>query len=131
MTVTIEKLLGRGFAFPPRIDGTGRMATSSGASNVRESIRIILLTERRERLMLSEFGGGLRRMLFQPNTTTTHRLIEKRITEALGRWERRIGVESVEVAADEADPEAAVATIHYRLVTSNTTDALTVRIPLA
>ena len=39
------QVYGRGIAFPPRVDARGRLAYSEGVDNVRESIRLILLTE--------------------------------------------------------------------------------------
>ncbi|HKG94969.1 MAG TPA: hypothetical protein VKA84_23840, partial [Gemmatimonadaceae bacterium] len=54
-------LFGRGIAFPPRVGPDGRLAWSAGEANVRESIRVILMTDERERLRLPEFGGGLAR----------------------------------------------------------------------
>ena len=110
------RVYGRGMAFPPRVGGDGRIAWSEGEANVREAIRIILSTEPGERLRLPEFGAGLRRFLFEPNTLATHTLIRQTIAEALKRWEPRVQVEAVEVQADAADAEAAIATITYRLV---------------
>lgn len=130
MTVDEAALFGRGFGFPPRLGPDGRWAWSEGVENVRQSIRVILSTEGRERLMLPQFGGGLRRFLFQPNTPATHRLIEKRITESLGRWERRINLESVDVAPDPESPQAAIATLHYRLVATHEPGVLRLRIVL-
>jgi hypothetical protein len=112
---TEAMLLGRGISFPPRIGPDGRFAVSAGAANVEESIRVILSTERRERLMLPQFGGGLTPYLFQPNIPSTHTLIADRIREALGRWEPRIEVEAVRVTASPEEPREAIATIHYRL----------------
>ena len=71
---------------------------------MREAIEIVLKTELRERLRLPEFGGGLGRFLFEPNTATTRRQIEDRIVKALARWEPRIRVESVDVEADPRRP---------------------------
>src|SRR5262245_24158757 len=123
-------LLGRGISFPPRIGLDGRMAYSSGAENVRESIRVILSTDRQERVMLPQFGGGLARYLFEPNTPDTHRLIQERITQALVRWEPRIELEAVRVTAAADDPRAAVATVRYRLKATGGSDRtdLTVRL---
>ena len=109
-------LFGRGIAFPPRVGADGRVAWSAGEENVRESIRIILLTDERERLRLAEFGGGLTRFLFEPNTATTRQLIRDRIQRALKEWEPRVRVESVSVDRDPKDRDAAIATITYRLV---------------
>ena len=117
-------LLGRGMSFPPRIGPDGRIAVSAGAENVRQSIRVILATDRRERLMLPQFGGDLNRLLFEPNTPSTRRLIQEHITQALGRWEPRIRLESVQVEADPNEPRGAVATVRYRLVATGAADRL-------
>ena len=124
-------LLGRGLAFPPRVDPDGRVAWSAGEQHVRESIRIILLTEERERLRLVDFGGGLSRFLFEPNTATTRQLIRDQIQRALAEWEPRVRVESVTVDPDAADPEAAVATITYRLVATRALERVTLDVALS
>ncbi len=121
-------LLGRGLAFPPRVGGDGRWAFSAGAHNVRQSIRVILLTEARERLMLPEFGGGLERYLFEPNTAATRRLIEEAIRQSLERWEARIRLESVTVEEDPEDPCSAVATVRYQLIATRVNDRLHLRV---
>jgi len=110
------RVYGKGMAFPPRVGADGRIAWSEGEPNIREAIRIILSTEPGERLRLPEFGAGLRRFLFEPNTLATHTLIRQTIAEALKRWEPRVQVEAVEVQADASDAESALATITYRLV---------------
>lgn len=124
MPLTDRKLIGRGIAFPPHIDGQGQLAWSDGADNVRESIRVILSTERRERVMLPEFGGGLQRFLFEPNTPATRKLIQETIKRAVGRWEPRVQVESVQVITDPADPRGVIATINFRLVATQFTDRI-------
>ncbi|HLM56357.1 MAG TPA: GPW/gp25 family protein [Pyrinomonadaceae bacterium] len=131
MSTESGRMFGRGLAFPPRVGGDGRVAWSEGELNVRESIQVILLTERRERLMLPEFGGGLSGYLFEPNTVTTRRLIKDRIQRALEQWEPRISVESVEVEADPDDSQAAVATITYQLVATQTRERVRLGVTLA
>lgn len=131
MSTESGRMFGRGLAFPPRVGGDGRVAWSEGELNVRESIQVILLTERRERLMLPEFGGGLSGYLFEPNTVTTRRLIKDRIQRALEQWEPRISVEGVEVEADPDDPQAAVATITYQLVATQTRERVRLGVTLA
>jgi hypothetical protein len=125
------RLFGRGVAFPPRVGSDGRLQWSVGPQNIRESIRIILLTEPGERVMLQEFGGGLGRFLFLPNIVSTHRQIEDAITQSLGRWEPRIQVNAVTVAPADDDERAAVATIQYTLITSRVEDQLRLRLRLA
>src|SRR5919199_2229328 len=99
------QIYGKGISFPPRVGADGRVTWSEGEENVRESIRIILLTEQRERLRLPTFGGSLARYLFEPNTVTTRQLIRDRITKELAEWEPRITVESITVEADADDPQ--------------------------
>ena len=124
------RLFGRGLSFPPRIGPDGRMAWSEGAQNIRESIRVILLTEPQERLMLPELGAGLRQFLFRPNTVATHRLIQERIGDALRRWEPRIDVEAVQIERDPADDEAAIVTIQYRLVATRAREQVSLSLKL-
>ncbi|MCZ6677240.1 MAG: GPW/gp25 family protein [Candidatus Poribacteria bacterium] len=124
------RLFGRSIAFPPRIGEDGRMAWSEGPPNIRESIRIILMTELEERLRLPEFGAGLRTFLFEPNTVSTHRLIQEQITQALGQWEARIRVESVTVIPDSQGNQAALVTINYRLVANQVSEQVTVSVGL-
>lgn len=109
-------LYGQGLAFPPHLSADGRVAWSAGPQNVRESIRLILATDPGERVMLPSFGAGLRRFLHEPNTASTHRLIEERVSHALRRWEPRIRVDQIDVASDPADRQRANVTITYTLV---------------
>ena len=125
------RLLGRGFHFPPRINAEGRWEWSAGSENIRQAIRIILQTEPLERLMLPEFGGGLKQLLFQPNGTATHRLIEEIVTQALKRWEPRIGLESIDVNADPKESQMAIVTIRYSLITNKQSDQMQLRVLLS
>ena len=125
------QIFGKGISFPPRVGPDGRVAWSEGEENIRESVRVILLTEQRERLRLANFGGGLSRYLFEPNTVTTRQLISDRIARELAQWEPRIAVESVEVEADPEDAQAAIATIKYRLVATRAAASITLGVSLA
>ena len=124
------KIFGKGISFPPRIGADGRVVWSEGETNIRESIKIILLTELNERLRLPEFGGGLNRFLFEPNTATTRQLIRDRITKALAQWEPRIAVQSVAVEPDAQDEQACVATIQYKLVATQTSERVSLSVTL-
>lgn len=125
------RVYGRGVAFPPRVGPEGRVRWSEGEAHVRESIRLILLTEPGERAMRQDFGGGLGAFLFEPNTAATHQAVRARIAAALARWEPRVAVESVEVAASPDDPRAAVATIRYRLVATQARERVSLALTLA
>lgn len=122
--------MSRGIAFPPRIGPDGRVAWSSGAQNVRESIRIILKTNLQERIMRPTFGGGLEQFLYESNTLATRTQIEERIRRALARWEPRAAVEEVnaEVVADE--PSAVELTIAYTVRETGTREQVRLTLDL-
>jgi hypothetical protein len=107
---------GQSLGFPPRVGANGQMVWSAGEQNVRESICIILRTRPGERVNLPEFGCGLDQFLFEPNTTSTLRLIQEEIKRALSRWEPRVRLDDVIVQADAAEPRAVNITILYTLV---------------
>ena len=123
-------LLGRGVSFPMRIGPDGRVASSEGDDNIRESIRTILLTDPGERIMLPEFGGGLRAFLFEPNTPATHTLIEDRVSRALRRWEPRVTLTSVRVEEDPREPQQANVSIAYEHVATARQDQLELAVRL-
>ncbi len=125
------RLFGRGISFPPRVGPDGRVAWSEGEDNVREMIRVILMTEQRERLYQPDFGGGLSQFLFEPNTVATRSRIGEQVRESLALWEPRIVVESVAVEPDPADAQAAVATITYRLVATQVRERVSLNVTLA
>jgi phage baseplate assembly protein W len=124
------RLFGRGISFPPRVGRDGRIAWSEGEQNVRESIRVILMTEEQERLNLPAFGGSLGHYLFEANTVATRHQIGDRIAKALAAWEPRIAVESVDVIADPDDLQGAIATIIYRLVATQARERVSMGIAL-
>ena len=89
------------------------------------------MTEQPERLRTPGFGGSLGRFLFEPNTVTTRRSIQERITREIAQWEPRVMVEAVDVNADPSDPQSAVAEITYKLVATQVRERVTLNVTLA
>lgn len=88
--------LGVGWAFPVTpVDGRLRFAFYE--DDVEQAIQIILLTSRGERVMLPEFGAGLRDFVFEPNSESVRARIAEAVRNALVDWEPRINLERVEV----------------------------------
>lgn len=116
-------LLGSGIAMPLAPDTAGRMGVATGPEKVRQSIFIILDTEPGERVMLPEFGCGLRRFLMQPNNSATRTQIEREVDEALRRWEPRIEVSQVDVTPDD-DPSLVLIEVQYAHVFTGRRDSL-------
>ena len=96
-----KEYLGRGLAFPLRVNARGEIALSSGEVDVQESIRIVLGTRPGERVMRPEFGCRVHELMFEPRTVATRSLIQQYVRQALTRWEPRIIVQSVSVSMDD------------------------------
>ena len=124
-------IFGKSLSFPPRVGADGRFVWSAGETNIRESIAVILKTQPGERVGVAEFGAGLSRFLFEPNNAATHARVIDAVTRALARWEPRLAVESLDMAADPTDAESALLTITYKLVATAARERITLNIPLA
>ncbi len=97
--------LGQGWSFPPRFSRrTGGVAMVHGLEDIRESLRILLSTDRGERVMLPAYGCDLRRRVFRALTTTLITEIKDLVEQAIVLWEPRIELLSVVVAADPSEP---------------------------
>jgi phage baseplate assembly protein W len=116
--------LGVGWKFPVQIaadeDGKERIAASKYVQSVEESIRIILGTNRGERLMRPDFGANLNRLNFSPNNTSTAGLAIFYVQESLKKCEPRIELLNVDAEPDGDDANALLITIDYRIVSTNT-----------
>jgi uncharacterized protein len=126
----MSSIFGKGIAFPPRLDAYGRWAWSEGEENIRECIAVILKTAQKERIALTNFGAGLQRFLFEPNTSDTHARIAHDIENALRKHEPRIAMQDVEVGADPKSASTAIATITYSLIASGAKERMSVNIAL-
>src|SRR6266566_338391 len=75
------------YAFPLRIDaGSGQVARAGYADHVQQLIRQVLLTSPGERVCLPEFGCGLRRMVFAPQTDALAATAQIHVRQALTAW---------------------------------------------
>lgn len=104
-----------GWPLLPLPDSNGRLNYPGLEESVRQSIRVILSTRPGEQLMRPAFGAGLERFLPDQNTLTTRRRIRDVVMESLERWEKRIGVDRVEVREVSDEPTKIRVEIAYRL----------------
>jgi len=91
--------------YPFAIDaGGGRAAEESDYDTyVRQLIRQVLLTAPGERINRPDFGAGVRRMVFAPNSPATATLAQTFVYQALTRWLATvIKVEEVKVSSVES-----------------------------
>lgn len=90
----VRPQLGVGWPFPARPVG-GQLQYVKYEALIEQAIGLILETARRERVMLPEFGAGLRELVFASNSPATQRQVADEVMNALIAWEPRISVERV------------------------------------
>src|SRR5215471_20286930 len=108
-----QGFLGRGWRFPIVPDGTGSLGYVSGDDNVEQSLHILLMTQLGERVMRSDFGTKLPRLVFSPGSTQYLRLLERTVQDAVINWEPRVDVDQVTAEADPVEAFKVVVSITY------------------
>jgi phage baseplate assembly protein W len=112
--------VGRGIAFPMRVDATGSIAFSGGTfDELDRAITMVLSTAPGERVMRPEFGCAIWDLLFEPVNPNTVGAMEQAVREALRQWEPRVEVEQVDAAPDDEHHELVTITVVYRVRTTN------------
>ncbi len=110
-----KEYLGRGLAFPLRVDARGGLALVAAERDIEQAIRIILGTAPSERRMRPEFGCRIHELAFDPRDGSTAAMAERYVRLALARWEPRIVVQSVEVTIDSENDGVLLIEIQYRI----------------
>ena len=98
--------------YPLAIDeGLGRLAVEDDyAAHVEQMIKQVLFTNPGERINRPDFGCGLRRMVFAPNSDVSANLAQVSVFQALDKWlGSLIAVSQVEVQALEEVLEVKIA----------------------
>jgi uncharacterized protein len=90
---------GRHLAFPFRLGADGRTATpASFADHVRDEVLQLILTSPGERPFVPDFGGGARKIVFEPTTDVLRGILQARLTQAFSKWlGNRCTLENLEV----------------------------------
>ena len=120
-----EKLfLGKGCKFPPQVDpATGRFVTSSGNQSVKESLYLILMTQRTERITRPDFGSDILSFTFMDTGATMLSILRRNITQTILSQEPRIA--EVEVNTDYREEQGMILIdIDYLVTDTNTRDNL-------
>lgn len=116
--------LGKGMKFPPQINpATGRFVTVKDAESVKQSIYLILMTQKTERFLRPEFGSNLMNYTFMDTSLTMLNIMAREITNDILRNEPR--VEDVEINIDSTSKKGClIININYRIRETNTSDNL-------
>ena len=111
--------VGRGWAFPIRIDTNGGIALVGREREIAEAIRLIVSTIPGERPMRPDFGCRIHDFVFAPADAMTADAISEEVTRAVTMWEHRVTVERVDVLQAPEDQTVFYIDIHYKLKATN------------
>lgn len=111
--------IGRGIAFPMRVDQSGSIAFGVGTDGIDASIRMALMTAPGERVMRPQFGCRIWDLLFEPINANTIGLMAEAVRDAISQWEPRVDLEDVDIEPDPAQPSRVLIDIAYRVRSTN------------
>ncbi len=119
-----KSFLGCGMKFPPEIDkATGRFLTSSGNETVKESLYLILMTQRTERFTRPEFGSDIMSYTFMDTGATMLSILRRNLTQTIIAQEPRIS--DIDIQMDYRDKQGCIIIdIGYRVISTNVRDNL-------
>jgi phage baseplate assembly protein W len=123
------------YAYPLRVDaGAAQIARAAYPAHVDQLIRQLLLTSPGERVCLPEFGSGLRRLVFAPQTDALTATVRIQVQQAITRWlgdQVSLGEVTVLSGADPAnglDEGTLLVTVNYTLVDTQQPATVSVRV---
>ena len=119
-----RNFLGTGMKFPPEIDkATGRFKTISGNASVKESLYLILMTQRSERFVRPDFGSDIMGYTFMDTGETMLSIFRRNIAQTIIEQEPRIA--DVDVDTEFVEKQGlVVVSINYIVRDTNTRDNL-------
>lgn len=123
------------YAYPLRIDGGAhQLARANYPEHVNQLLRQLLLTSPGERVCLPEFGCGLRRLVFAPQSDALTATVRIQVQQSINRWlGDQVQLTDVQVLAG-ADPSSGLdegsllITVSYTLVDTQTPATVSVRV---
>lgn len=114
--------IGKGMQFRNTFSiDTGKVVHNTGAERLHQSIYLILSTAKGERFFIPDFGSNLHLRVFEQNDYILKDLIQLDIREALGKWEPRIEILSIDIDSKVSGNTLPVS-INYKLKGTNIVD---------
>lgn len=117
-----KEYLGRGMKFPPKADpATGRFALADGVQSVRESIYLILMTQKTERMVRPSFGSAIVEYTFMDMSDTMLAMMKRDIRTDILTQEPRVS--EAEISVDPVpDKGCLMVNISYTVAETNAKD---------
>ncbi|EYU13877.1 GPW/gp25 family protein [Photorhabdus aegyptia] len=93
----LADIYGRGWTFPPQFSSQTGIIMAEGAEHVRQSMKVLFLTEPGERIMREDYGCGLNDYMFENISDELMAHIQTRIEERVLRYEPRAEITEIQV----------------------------------
>jgi phage baseplate assembly protein W len=100
------------------------------AESVRQAILLLLSTVPGERVMRTQYGCDLFRLMFSPNDDTTAGLAMHYVRQAISRWEPRIDITALTAGRARSDPALLEIRLEYRVRRTTQEDLLVYSVSL-
>jgi phage baseplate assembly protein W len=101
-------------------------------SLAQQNLKMLILTEKGERIMIPQYGVGLKRKLFENKSPSLESSIQSAITSQVNRYLPYISIQNIEVGQSQ-DSLTNISTeqsyelkITYIIIPTNETDMLTI-----
>ena len=92
----------KGWKFPIQLDEvTGKMKTVEDNENIKQSVRMILETQKEERKVVPDFGSELRSYMFEVVNPTFISDVKRSVRAAIETWQDHINDLNVSVKATD------------------------------
>ncbi len=115
-----NSFLGRGWAFPVSfVEGGSTVEMVEDEEDISQSLRILLSTMQRERVLLPDFGTDLKDLIFEAMTTSTGTAITRRIERAILFFEPRIILDGI-IYDQDTNQGIVRVDLEYTIVATNT-----------
>ncbi|HAU99774.1 MAG: GPW/gp25 family protein [Lachnospiraceae bacterium] len=117
-----KRFLGTGCRFPLQIDpATGRFMTSSANQSVKESLYLILMTQKTERITRPGFGSNILSYTFMDTGATMLSIMRRDIAQTIISQEPRVS--DVQIETDVRERQGMILiNIDYYVAETNTRD---------
>ena len=112
---------------PLQLNSTDGVAlTKTLKETIKQNLKMLVLTAPGERLMLPDYGVGLRNYLFEQNIAATRTDLANAITQQASIYMPFINILDVEFASSEVNPHILNVKIRYIIPNINTIQSLNI-----
>ena len=101
------------------------------AAMAAQNLKMVILTNPGERIMIPEFGAGIRRFLFEPATNDTVDIVKDAIQKQVAKYLPYIDLLQLNVFVSETDAASLIVSIKYSVPAANLVSDLTVDVATA